>query len=179
MALPFVRICFYTYCRDVQLFPVIPCLSDERLFHEPSSERNSDSKHGKTQMVVVEWLTVMISHKQRTLENLKDGILRNVCVGEMDEYTRFCVTCGVNVEVVSSACDTSADIFTVILKSIGKKPISHCGERISRIRLIMYSRCSIVGIRSRTALLPTWHIMEIESKNGHLYQQSFLRTHRL
>mgnify|MGYP001717689555 CR=1 FL=1 len=47
-------------------------------------------KHrARTQMVVVEWLTVMISHKQRALENLKDGILMNVCVGEMDEYNLY------------------------------------------------------------------------------------------
>ena len=64
-----------------------------------------------TQMVVVEWLTVMISHKQWALENLKNGVLMNVCIGEVDEYTRFCITCRVNVEVVTSACNTSADIF--------------------------------------------------------------------
>ena len=40
----------------------------------------------------------------------------DVCIGIVDEYAGLNVACGVDVEVVSSACDTTAYILGVVLE---------------------------------------------------------------
>ena len=117
-----------------------------------------------TQVVVVEWLTVMISHKQWALENLKNGVLMNVCIGEVDEYTRFCITCIVNVEVVTSACNTSADIFAVILEIHWEKSDitlwrTDLTDTFDHVFTLFHCRHQV-----KNCIVAHWHVVEIESK---------------
>jgi len=69
-----------------------------------------------TKVVTVEGLSLMIFHEERTLKHLKDGVLMNVGVGEVDEYARFRITLCIDVEVVTSTCNTSANELTIVLE---------------------------------------------------------------
>ena len=58
----------------------------------------------------------MISHKQRTLQNLKNGHIVNICIRIMDKYTRFRISGRINVEIVPTTGYTAAYIFAIILE---------------------------------------------------------------
>ena len=58
----------------------------------------------------------MILHKQRALKDLEDGLVMDIRIREVDEYTWLSVTVGIDVEVVSSPGDTSSYILTVVLE---------------------------------------------------------------
>ncbi len=67
-------------------------------------------------MVAVERLSLVVSHEQRALEHLQNGVVMDVRVGEVDEHARLRIAVGVDVEVVAASGDTSADILAVVLE---------------------------------------------------------------
>lgn len=74
-------------------------------------------KHGAgPQMIAVEGLAFMILFKERALQDLKDGFIPDVGVREMDEYAGLRISVGIDVEVISSACNAAAHVLAVILE---------------------------------------------------------------
>ena len=69
-----------------------------------------------TQMVVVEGLVVTVCHEQRLFQALQDAVLMDVGTGVVDKYARLCITVCIDVEVVTSTGDTSANEFTIVLE---------------------------------------------------------------
>ena len=96
----------------------------------------------------------------------------DVAVGEMDKYTRFSITCGVNVEIVTSASDTSADIFTIVLEIHWEETDitlwrTDFTDTLDHVFTLLHCRHQIYN-----SIVAYWHIMEVESKTG-----TFLRDH--
>ena len=99
-------------------------------------------------MIFVEGLVVSECHKERIAETFKNCMCSDVSIGIVDEYTRLHITCRVDVEVVSAACDTSAGVLTVALEvhkeegltclliTYSSEPVVHmlsllgCGDKI-------------------------------------------------
>ena len=105
----------------------------------------------------------MVSHEQRLFQNLKDCILMNISIGIMDKYTRLCVTICIDMEVVSSSCDTSAYKFTVILEihSENSRTMLHITD-LSYTVLHINSLFRIQKQINRSRI-SNRHIVEIES----------------
>ena len=81
----------------------------------------------RTQMVLVERLTVVIRHENRALERLKQRAVADVRVGVVDEHARINVAVGVDVQVAMQPPTYSPSFW----KSIAKIGLV---ARISRIR---------------------------------------------
>src|SRR5699024_1826088 len=73
-----------------------------------------------TEHVVVERLSVMISHEDRALQSFQQGTFADIGVGVVDEYTRLHITFCINMRISSSSGDTSADILCVVLEVHGE-----------------------------------------------------------
>lgn len=56
-----------------------------------------------TQMVLVEGLTVVVSHEQRAVQNFQNRLVVDIGVGVVDEHAGLGVTGRVDVEVVAAA----------------------------------------------------------------------------
>ena len=67
-------------------------------------------------MVVVERLAVVILGKQRAFERFFERVGANIGVGIVNEHARLNVARGIDVEIVSAAGNTAADIFGVVLE---------------------------------------------------------------
>ena len=67
-------------------------------------------------MISVKRLSLVISHEERTLENLEYALVMDVRIGVVYEYTWFGITCRIYMEVVSPTCNTTADEFAVVLE---------------------------------------------------------------
>lgn len=75
-----------------------------------------------TEHVVIEWLVIMVSHEQRLFQDLENCILVNISIRVMNKYAWFCITVCINMEVVSSTCDTSSYESPSFWKSMVKIP---------------------------------------------------------
>ena len=69
----------------------------------------------RTQMIVVKWLIVMVSHKQWLAQCIKHAHFFNVCTWIMDKYAWLCISICINMEVISSAGNTSSYKLSIIL----------------------------------------------------------------
>ena len=75
-------------------------------------------------MILIERLVIIICHKQRGVQNLKQAARPDVGIRIMNEYTRLCITICIDVEVVTSTGNTSADIFPIILEIHGENALT-------------------------------------------------------
>lgn len=57
----------------------------------------------RTQMVLVEGLTVVVSHEQRAVQNFQNRLVVDIGVGVVDEHAGLSITGRVDVEVVAAA----------------------------------------------------------------------------
>ena len=69
-----------------------------------------------TQMVLVEGLTVVVSHEQRAVQNFQNRLVVDIGVGVVDEHAGLSITGRVDVEVVAAARNAAADELAVILE---------------------------------------------------------------
>ena len=67
-------------------------------------------------MVAVEGLVLTVCHEQRLLQCGQQVHLLDIGTGIMDEYAGLHISVGVDMTVVSAACDTAAHIFTIVLE---------------------------------------------------------------
>lgn len=67
-------------------------------------------------MVAVEGLVLTVCHKQRLLQRSQQVHFLDIGTRIMDEYAGLHISVGVNMAVVSAACDTAAHIFTIVLE---------------------------------------------------------------
>ena len=72
-------------------------------------------------MIVVKGLIVVVSHKQRALQNLQEGRIVNIGIRVVNKHAGFRVAVGVDVEVVSSAGNAAVHVFPVVLEVHGKE----------------------------------------------------------
>ena len=120
-------------------------------------------QHGTwTEHIVVKRLIIVIGHKQRLFQYLKNGILPDVSIGIMDKYTGLCVSVCINMEVISSSCNAASNKLTIVLKIHGKKSgtmfhISDLSYPVVHVSPLFYC-----GKQFRRSLISNWHIMEIQ-----------------
>ena len=70
----------------------------------------------RAEMILIKRLALMVSHKQRALQNFKNGHIVDIRIGIMDKYTRFRISGRIDMEIIPSSGDTAAHVFTVILE---------------------------------------------------------------
>ena len=73
-----------------------------------------------TQMVLVEGLTVVVSHEQRAVQNLQNRLVVDVGVGVVDEHAGLDVARGVDVAVELAAGDAAVRELAVVLEVDGE-----------------------------------------------------------
>ena len=66
--------------------------------------------------IVVERLSVMICHKQRTAERIQQRLLTDIGIRIVDEDIRIDIPVRVDVQISASAGDAAANISSVILE---------------------------------------------------------------
>ena len=116
-----------------------------------------------TEHVVIEWLVIMVSHEQRLFQDLENCILVNISIRVMNKYAWFCITVCINMEVVSSTCDTSSYEFTIVLEVHGKDSravfhITDLSYTILHINTLFRIQKQING-----SCVSNRHIVEIQS----------------
>ena len=124
-----------------------------------------------TKVIAVERLTLVISHEQRALEHLQNGVVMDVGVGEVDEHARLRITVGVDVEVVAASCNTSADEFTVVLEVHGIEAdvavlAADLTDSLDHVFTLLYGRHKL-----GSCIVANRHQMEIEAKARTLFLQ--------
>ena len=105
-------------------------------------------------MVVVEGLSLMIFLKQRLLQTFQQTLFMDICVGIMDEYAGLHISGRIDMCVLPPSCNTSVDVFAVILEVNAENLLTAGQARISRTLWIIYSLCSAFSIRSTFAPSP-------------------------
>ena len=70
----------------------------------------------RPERILVKWLAVVISHKDRRMQNLQQLLFFDVGIGIVDEYARLRISVCVDMEVVPATSDTAAHIFAVVLE---------------------------------------------------------------
>ena len=67
-------------------------------------------------MVIIERLTAPVGLEQGAAQRLNQRVCADVGIRKMDEYAGLDIARGIDVEIVASARDATADIFSVVLK---------------------------------------------------------------
>ena len=116
------------------------------------------------QMVLVEGLTVVVSHEQRAAEDLQNAAVVDVSVGIVDKHAGFCVTGRVDVEVIAAAGNAAAHELAVVLEVHGvERDIAGFTAQIADALdhvLALLGR----GHQLRSCLVAHGHVVEVEAE---------------
>ena len=115
-------------------------------------------------MIVVERLIVPISLEQRASQTLKQSFFSDVGIRKMNENAGLHVALGVDVEIVSAARNTAADIFGVVLEIHNEHGLA--ALRISDLAKPFIHLNSLLGRGNKVnnGVLADRHIVEIKSE---------------
>ena len=118
----------------------------------------------RTQMVLVEGLTVVVSHEQRAVQNFQNRLVVDIGVGVVDEHAGLSITGRVDVEVVAAAGDAAAHELAVVLEvhgverdiALGRAQIT---DAVDHVFTLLRG-----GHQLRGGLIAHRHIVEVEAK---------------
>ena len=120
-------------------------------------------------MITVKRLVLTVRHEQRLLQCGQQVHLLDIGTGIMNEYTGFHIPIGIDMTVVSAACDTAAHIFTIVLEVKGEDGLTalHGTDLTDAVIHIL----SLIRIRKQFTgcLISYRHIMEVPAESGTLF----------
>ena len=120
-------------------------------------------------MVAVERLVLTVCHEQRLLQRSQQIHFLDIGTRIMDEYAGLHIPIGIDMTVVSAACDTATHIFTIVLEVKGEDGLAtlHGTDFTDAVVHIL----SLIRIRKQLTgcLISYRHIMEIPAESGALF----------